>query len=103
MPGYNRFDPINEQCIRRDLVTHVGRDRLVLEAQSLRPTGSSVDGVPEQRTTCLSLMYAPMAVRNFPDRWAPWDSQKVIGDIFNPKLSLPLSCLADGLWGDPQP
>ena len=94
VPGYNRFDPINEQCIRRDLVTHVGRDRLVLEAQSLRPTGSSVDGVPELKD------YVPerfdvrtMAVRNFPDRWAPWDSQKVIGDIFNPKLSLPCPVL----------
>jgi conjugal transfer ATP-binding protein TraC len=93
-PGYNRFDPINEQCVRRDLVTHVEKDRLLLHSQSLRPTGSVVDGVPEYED------YVPerfdvrtMSIRNFPDRWAPWDTQKTIGDIFNPKLCLPCPTL----------
>ena len=93
-PGYNKFDPINEQCIRRDLVTHVERDRLLIRAQSLRPTGETVDGVPEYND------YVPekfdirtMSIRNFPDRWAPWDTQKTIGDIFNPKLALPCPTL----------
>jgi len=93
-PGYNRFDPINEQCVRRDLVTHVEKDRLLLHAQSLRPTGHVVGGVPEYED------YVPerfdvrtMSIRNFPDRWAPWDTQKIIGDIFNPKLCLPCPTL----------
>jgi conjugal transfer ATP-binding protein TraC len=93
-PGYNRFDPINEQCVRRDLVTHVEKDRLLLHAQSLRPTGSVVEGVPEYED------YVPerfdvrtMSIRNFPDRWAPWDTQKIIGDVFNPKLCLPCPTL----------
>jgi conjugal transfer ATP-binding protein TraC len=34
-----------------------------------------------------------MSVRYFPERWAPWDTQKVIGDIFNPKLCLPCPVL----------
>lgn len=93
-PGYNRFDPINEQCVRRDLVIHVEKDRLLLHAQSLRPTGQVVDGVPEYED------YVPerfdvrtMSIRNFPDRWAPWDTQKIIGDVFNPKLCLPCPTL----------
>ncbi|MEM7687594.1 MAG: type IV secretion system protein TraC [Pseudomonadota bacterium] len=93
-PGYNRFDPLNEQCVRRDLVTQVEKDRLILDAQSLRPSGRSAAGVPEMRD------YVPtrfdvrsMAVRNFPDRWAPWDTQRVIGDIFNAKLNLPCPTL----------
>ena len=94
VPGYNRFDPINEQCIRRDLVTHVEKDRLILHAQSLRPTGGSVEGVPEMKDFVPERFdIRTMAVRNFPDRWAPWDTQKIIGDIFNPKLNLPCPVL----------
>jgi conjugal transfer ATP-binding protein TraC len=43
-PDYSPFDPINEQCIRRDLVTRVEKDRLILEAPSLRPSGLVIDG-----------------------------------------------------------
>ncbi len=94
VPGYNRFDPINEQCVRRDLVTHVEKDRVILQAQSLRPTGASVKGVPEMKDFVPERFdIRTMAVRNFPDRWAPWDTQKMIGDIFNPKLSLPCPVL----------
>ena len=94
VPGYNRFDPINEQCVRRDLVTHVEKDRVILHAQSLRPTGASVEGVPEMKDFVPERFdIRTMAVRNFPDRWAPWDTQKMIGDIFNPKLNLPCPVL----------
>ena len=93
-PDYSPFDPINEQCVRRDLVTRVERDRLILEAPSLRPSGIIVDGAPDFAE------YSPhefdvrtMSVRYFPERWAPWDTQKVIGDIFNPKLCLPCPVL----------
>ena len=94
VPDYNRFDPINEQCVRRDLVTHVEKDRLVLHAQSLRPTGAVASGVPELKDFVPERFdVRTMAVRGFPDRWAPWDTQKIIGDIFNPKLSLPCPVL----------
>ncbi|KHL24263.1 (4Fe-4S)-binding protein [Croceibacterium mercuriale] len=90
VPGYNRFDPINEQCVRRDLVLHVERDRLLLHAQSLRPTGDTTDGVPDLADFVPERFdVRTMAVRNFPDRWAPWDTQKTIGDVFNTKLNLP--------------
>ena len=93
-PDYSPFDPINEQCVRRDLVTRVEKDRMILEAPSLRPSGVTVAGTPEMAD------YSPhefdvrtMSVRYFPERWAPWDTQKVIGDIFNPKLCLPCPVL----------
>lgn len=93
-PGYNRFDPINEQCVRRDLVTHIERDRMVLHAQSLRPTGNVVDGVPEYGDFVPETFdVRSMSVRHFPDRWAPWDTQKIVGDILNPKLCLPCPVL----------
>ena len=93
-PDYSPLDPINEQCVRRDLVVRVSRDRVLLRAPSLRPSGRIEDGLPEITD------YAPfefdvrsMSVRHFPRRWAPWDTQKIIGDIFNPKLCLPCPVL----------
>ncbi|NML95115.1 type IV secretion system protein TraC [Novosphingobium olei] len=91
---YSALDPINEQCVRRDLVTQVEPQCIVLHAPSLRPTGAMVGEVPEFAE------YSPdtfdvrtMAVRHFPERWAPWDTQKIIGDVFNPKLCLPCPVL----------
>lgn len=93
-PGYSRFDPINEQCIRRDLITHVEKHRIVLDAPCLRATGGLVDGVPEYGNTVPERFdVRTMSVRNFPERWAPWDTQKTIGDIFNAKLRLPCPTL----------
>jgi len=93
-PDYSPFDPINEQCIRRDLVTRVEKDRLILEAPSLRPSGLVIDGTPEiAEMSPHEFDVRTMSVRYFPERWAPWDTQKVIGDIFNPKLCLPCPVL----------
>ncbi|WP_430321538.1 hypothetical protein, partial [Salmonella enterica] len=81
-PDYSPFDPINEQCIRRDLVTRVEKDRLILEAPSLRPSGLVIDGAPEMaEMSPHEFDVRTMSVRYFPERWAPWDTQKVIGDI----------------------
>jgi conjugal transfer ATP-binding protein TraC len=93
-PEYSPFDPINEQCLRRDLVTRVEKDRLILEAPSLRPSGKVIDGAPDLvEVTPHAFDVRTMSVRYFPERWAPWDTQKVIGDVFNPKLCLPCPVL----------
>ncbi len=93
-PDYSPFDPINEQCVRRDLVTRVDKNRLIIEAASLRPSGRIVDGAPEMTDyTPHEFDVRTMSVRYFPERWAPWDTQKTIGDIFNPKLCLPCPVL----------
>jgi len=91
---YSPFDPINEQCCRRDLVTRVEKNRLLLEAPSLRPSGRMIDGTPDLiEVTPHAFDVRTMSVRYFPERWAPWDTQKVIGDVFNPKLCLPCPVL----------
>lgn len=93
-PDYSAFDAINEQCVRRDLVTRVEKDRLILEAPSLRPSGMVADGTPQMAEfSPHEFDVRTMSVRYFPERWAPWDTQKVIGDIFNPKLCLPCPVL----------
>lgn len=93
-PTYSPYDPINEQCVRRDLVTRVEKDRLLLEAPSLRPSGDLIDGEPVLAdVTPHRFDVRTMSVRYFPERWAPWDTQKVIGDVFNPKLCLPCPVL----------
>jgi len=93
-PEYSPFDPINEQCLRRDLVTRVEKDRLILEAPSLRPSGKMIDGTPDLiEVTPHAFDVRTISVRYFPERWAPWDTQKVIGDVFNPKLCLPCPVL----------
>jgi conjugal transfer ATP-binding protein TraC len=93
-PDYSPFDPINEQCVRRDLVTRVDKNRLIIESPSLRPSGRIIDGAPEMSDyTPHEFDVRTMSVRYFPERWAPWDTQKTIGDIFNAKLCLPCPAL----------
>lgn len=93
-PEYNALDNINEQCVRRDLVTRIFSNRLVLQTPSLRPSGVEHDGVPEL------LDFSPdkfdvrsFSVRNFPKIWAPYNSQRIVGDLFNTKLCLPCPVL----------
>ena len=43
---YSELDPINVQCIRRDLETQVTPDRIVLKTERFRPTGEEIDGAP---------------------------------------------------------
>jgi conjugal transfer ATP-binding protein TraC len=43
---YSELDPINVQCVRRDLETQVTPDRIVLKTERFRPTGEEIDGAP---------------------------------------------------------
>ena len=87
---YNELDPIAEQAIRRDIELHVHEDRLILRTERFRPTGESDDGVAE-----IGEVYPDtfdvrhFGVRNFPQRWAPWECARLIGDLFSDKLRLP--------------
>ena len=88
--SYNAFDPIADQCVRRDMETRHYADRVELRTERLRATGVDKDGVPE-----IGEMYPDTfevrsyAVRNLPPRWAPWDCARLIGDLFTDKLRLP--------------
>lgn len=84
---YNPLDPIAPQCVRRDLETTIGEHRVTFHSDRFRPTGEKVDGVPvigEVIPDKFDLRF--FSVRNFPQRFAPWDAQLLIGDPFNDKL-----------------
>ncbi|QYE33136.1 type IV secretion system protein TraC (plasmid) [Polymorphobacter sp. PAMC 29334] len=87
---YNELDPIAEQAVRRDIEIHVHEDRLMLRTERFRPTGENDDGVAE-----IGEVYPDtfdirhFGVRNFPQRWAPWECARLIGDLFSDKLRLP--------------
>lgn len=84
---YSDLDPIAYQCVRRDLETQITPDRLVFHAERFRATGESQDGVPIIAEVIPDEFdWRFFSVRNFPKQWAPWDVQKVIGDMVNDKL-----------------
>ncbi|MGF7151636.1 conjugal transfer ATP-binding protein TraC [Sphingomonas zeicaulis] len=88
--SYNPFDPIADQAIRRDIELRIEADRLLLRTERFRPTGKVIEGAPE-----IGEIYPDMfdvrsfSVRNLPQRWAPWDMAKLIGDMFTDKLRMP--------------
>ena len=87
---YNHHDPIGSQAIRRDIELHVEEDRLILKTERFRATGASNDGVPEIGTIypdCFDVRH--YAARNMPQRWAPWECARLIGDLFTDKLRFP--------------
>ena len=84
---YSELDPINIQCIRRDLETQITPDRIVLRTERLRPTGEKIDGAPVIGEIVPDAFdWRFFAVRHLPKQWAPWDVQKIIGDMVNDKL-----------------
>lgn len=84
---YSELDPINVQCIRRDLETQVTPDRIVLKTERFRPTGEEIDGAPVIGEIVPDTFdWRFFAVRHLPKQWAPWDVQKIIGDMVNDKL-----------------
>ncbi len=87
---YNPNDPIAAQAIRHDIELVVQEDRMQLRTERFRATGKVDDGVPE-----IGLVYPDafdlrhFAVRNMPQRWAPWECARLIGDLFTDKLRFP--------------
>jgi len=87
---YNPFDSIADQAVRHDLEMKIEPDRILLRTERFRPTGKTVDNAPE-----IGEIYPDtfdvrsFSVRNLPQRWAPWDMAKLIGDMFADKLRMP--------------
>lgn len=85
--NYNELDTIASQCVRRDIVTYITPERLVVKGPKRRATGNDNDGTPvvsEIYPTEFDMRF--FSVRNFPKSFAPWDVQRLIGDMFNDKL-----------------
>lgn len=84
---YSELDPINVQCVRRDLETQVTPDRILLHAERFRATGEQVEGAPVIGEVVPDKFdWRFFSVRHLPKQWAPWDVQKIIGDMVNDKL-----------------
>ena len=88
--GYNELDPIADQVIRRDIEIGVEEARLTLRTERFRQTGEDDDGIAEIGEVYPDVFdVRHFGVRNFPQRWAPWESARLIGDMFSDKLRLP--------------
>ncbi|MCE3544233.1 DUF5934 domain-containing protein, partial [Escherichia coli] len=79
-------DPIADQCVRRDVQTVVQADRLLVSVEPLRAVTNLSGETQYQEIRPDTFDYRFFSVRNLPNRWAPWDVQKLIGDMFSDKL-----------------
>ena len=87
---YNPLDPIADQALRRDIELTVEESRMLLRTERFRPTGARDGDAPE-----IGEVYPDrfdvrhFGVRNMPQRWTPWETARLIGDLFTDKLRYP--------------
>ena len=87
---YSPLDPIADQALRRDIELTVEESRMLLRTERFRPTGARDGDAPE-----IGEVYPDrfdvrhFGVRNMPQRWTPWDTARLIGDLFTDKLRYP--------------
>jgi conjugal transfer ATP-binding protein TraC len=88
--AWNPHDTLDVQAIRRDIELEVGDDRLILRTERFRETGRDEHGNPEVGE-CYPDHFdvRHYAVRSTPERWAPWECARLIGDMFTDKLRFP--------------
>lgn len=88
--SWNPLEQIDVQAIRGDIELEVEEDRMVLRTERFREIGRDRAGHPEVGE-CLpdSFDLRHFAVRAFPERWAPWECARLIGDMFTDKLRFP--------------
>ena len=63
---------------------------MLLRTERFRATGEENKGIPEIGTVypdCFDIRH--YGVRNMPQRWAPWECSRLIGDLFTDKLRFP--------------
>lgn len=88
--SYNPLDSIADQAIRRDIALRIEPDRMLLRTERFRPTGQKHGGAPEIGEIYPDVFdVRAFSVRNLPNRWAPWDVARLIGDMFTDKLRMP--------------
>src|SRR3546814_9680 len=88
--AWNPHDTLDVQAIRRDIELEVSDDRLILRTERFRETGRDEEGNPEVGE-CYPDHFdvRHYAVRSTPERWAPWECARLIGDMFTDKLRFP--------------
>lgn len=84
---YSPLDPIHLQCLRHDLVTEISPDRIVLKVgRDGRASGPTSRQALQSTSEPEAFDWRFFSVRQLPRQWAPWDVQKLIGDVLNDKL-----------------
>ena len=87
---YNPNDAIAAQAVRHDIELVIHEDRMRLVTERFRATGKVDDGVPEIGTVYPDAFdVRHFSSRNMPQRWAPWECARLIGDMFTDKLRFP--------------
>lgn len=87
---YNPHEPIADQAVRRDIQIEVEPHRLVLRTERFRPVGLYDTGEPDVGEVYPDAFdVRHFGVRAFPATWAPWETSRLIGDLFTDKLRLP--------------
>ena len=84
--SYSDMDPISDQCVRRDMQMVVQPERLVISCEPLKAVATLDDRTLFDKIKPDKFDYRFFSVRNLPKHWAPWDVQKLVGDMFIDKL-----------------
>ncbi len=88
--SYNAYEPIADQAVRRDIQIEVQPHRLLLRTERYRPVGLYDLEAPEVGEVYPDAFdVRHYAVRKYPQSWAPWETARLIGDLFADKLRLP--------------
>src|SRR3546814_6057249 len=70
---YNRFDPIADQAVRRDMEIVTDPNRILIRTERFRALGALQDGVPDIGEIVPDRFdIRCSAIRNLPPRWSPW-------------------------------
>ena len=88
--AYDPLDTIDLQALRRDIEVLIEENRLVLRTERFRATGATEDGAPEIGEVWPDRFdVRHFGVRAFPGRWTPWETARLVGDLFTDKLRFP--------------
>ena len=85
--AYNPHDPIADQMVRRDNELRIFKDSMYLATERFGPGDSSEPWIGRKEPDLFELRH--FAVRSLPQRWAPHECARLIGDLFTDKLRFP--------------
>jgi len=86
MEDYSPLDPIADQCIRKDVQTIIKPERIVMSCEPLRAVTQLSGDLEYEQIKPDRFDMRMFSVRNLPERFAPWDMQKLVGDMFSDKM-----------------
>lgn len=86
MDEYSPLDPIADQCVRKDVQTVVKPERLIMSCEPLRAVTRLSGELEYEEIKPDRFDVRMFSIRNLPEKFAPWDMQKLVGDMFSDKM-----------------